>query len=160
MSAENSHITAEIRDLLGKETPPLYLQVEKGDIRRWAQAVGDSNPQWTDDEYARKSKYGHVVAPPTFLIDRAIVPLADKVIAIKGATSFLNGGTEVEYFKPIEVGDILATTAKMIDVKEKVSGSRALVIMVLEMTYKNQKGELVRIVKNTFIRVHEGQEKI
>jgi acyl dehydratase len=157
MASEKSYVTKELRDLLGKETPLLVLEVEKGNIRRWAEAVGDFNPLWTDEGYARKSRYGNIIAPPTFLIDRAIVPLGDKIIAM--GNNFINGGTEIEYYKPIEIGDTLTTTAKLVDIKEKFGSSGALVILLLEMTYKNQKGEIVRKVKNTFIQIHAKEEQ-
>ena len=39
--AEESLITPELKELLGKELPPERFEVEKGHIRRFAQAVGD-----------------------------------------------------------------------------------------------------------------------
>jgi acyl dehydratase len=159
MAAEKSYVTRELRDLLGKETPPMVLEVEKGNIRRWAEAVGDFNPLWTDEEYARKSRYGHIIAPPTFLVDRGIVPLGDKIIALGKTTNFINGGTEIEYFKPVEIGDALTSTARLIDIKEKTGSSGTLVILLLEMVYKNQRNEIVRKVTNTFIQIHPGEEQ-
>ncbi len=149
MANEEAEIIQKLRGLLGTETPPLLVKIDQENIRRWSDAVGDRNPLWIDPEYAEKARYGHTIAPPTFIIDRAIVPLADKIIAI--SPNFLNGGTEIEYFKPIKVGDTLTTTAKLADIKEKVGNAGKLFIMILEMTYKNQDGELVRKVKNTFI---------
>jgi len=151
MATNGSLVSQELRNLLGYETPPLSLEVEEGNIRRWAEAVGDYNPLWTDPEYAQKSRYGKIIGPPTFLVDRAIVPLADKIIPL--SKNFLNGGTEIEYFNPIFLGDTLTTTAKLIDIKEKKGSAGNLVILLLEMTYKNQHGQLVRKVRNTFIQV-------
>jgi acyl dehydratase len=159
LATEKSFVTQELRDLLGKETPSLILEVEKGNIRRWSEAVGDKNPLWTDEDYARRSSFGGIVAPPTFLIDRAIVPLADQIIAMKDSTNFINGGTEIEYFRPIHVGDTLTTTARLVDIKEKTGSAGTLVILLLDMTYKNQKGEIVRKCKNTFIIIHNQEQK-
>lgn len=155
MNVGRSMVGQKLRDLLGYETSPLLLEVESGNIRRWAEAVGDYNPLWTDPTYAKNSRYGHIIAPPTFLVDRAIVPLADKIIFMKGSPNFINGGTEIDYYKPILAGDTLTTTAKLIDIKEKEGSLGHLVILTLEMTYKNQREELVRKVRNTFIQIYK-----
>lgn len=153
MAQEESLITKAWRDLLEYEFPPTVLEVERGNIRRWTEAVGDPNPLWNDDEYARKSRYGKIVAPLTFLIDRGITPIADRIIATEGPPSFLNGGTEIEYFKPIEVGDTITATQRLADIKEKTGSSGKMLILLCEIHYKNQKGELVRKCRQTFIRL-------
>ncbi|MDY6855563.1 MAG: MaoC family dehydratase N-terminal domain-containing protein [Thermodesulfobacteriota bacterium] len=52
--------------LIGKSGEPMILAVERGAIRKFADAVGDRNPLIWDDEYARNSRYGSIVAPPGF----------------------------------------------------------------------------------------------
>ncbi len=153
MAGEESLITQAWRDLLAHEFPPTVLEVERGNIRRWSEAVGDSNPLWNDDEYARKSKYGKVIAPPTFLIDRGITPIADRIIATDGPPRFLNGGTEIEFFRPIELGDTITAKQRLADIKEKKGSSGKMLILLCEIEYKNQKGELVRRCRQTFIRL-------
>ena len=32
-------------------------------IRHFVQGIGDVNPLWTNHEYARKTKYGEIIAP-------------------------------------------------------------------------------------------------
>jgi acyl dehydratase len=155
MAREESLITQAWRDLLAYEFPPTVLEVEQGNIRRWAEAVGDPNPLWNDDEYARKSRYGKMVGPLTFLIDRGITPIADRIIATEGPPSFLNGGTEIEYFKPIEVGDRITATQKLADIKEKTGSSGRILILLCEINYKNQRGDLVRRCRQTFIRLQK-----
>ena len=36
-------------------------------IRRYADAIGDFNPRFRDVDYAKSTKYGCLIAPPTFL---------------------------------------------------------------------------------------------
>lgn len=72
---------------------------------------------------------------------------------MKVLPNFINGGTEIEYFEPICLGDTITTTAKLIDIKEKTGSRGRLLIMLLEMNYKNQRGELVRRCRNTFIGI-------
>src|SRR5262245_693847 len=41
--------------------------VEAGDIMLFARALGDPNPIYSDAEYARTTRCGGIIAPPTFL---------------------------------------------------------------------------------------------
>ena len=34
-------------------------------IRKFADGIGDPNPLWSDEEYARKTRYGSMTAPPS-----------------------------------------------------------------------------------------------
>jgi N-terminal half of MaoC dehydratase len=45
--------------------------VEAGHIRQFARAIGDTNPIYSDAEYARETGVGHVIAPPTFTMASA-----------------------------------------------------------------------------------------
>ena len=79
MTTPPSFLTAEMREqAIGTQSSPLTMEVEKGAIMKFAEAIGDDNPLWTDEIIARKSKYGGLIAPPTFLrsirIDRPELP--------------------------------------------------------------------------------------
>ena len=47
--------------------PALYEPIALHDIRRWAHySVGDDNPLWSDQEYAKRTIWGRPIAPPTY----------------------------------------------------------------------------------------------
>ena len=54
------------KSLIGRESEPVVHDVEKGAIRRFAEALGDPNPIYVDEEAARAAGYPALVAPPTF----------------------------------------------------------------------------------------------
>ncbi|MDA1349146.1 MAG: MaoC family dehydratase N-terminal domain-containing protein, partial [Chloroflexi bacterium] len=60
-------LTPEMRAAIGSESEPVTWEVEKGEIIRFAQAIGDPNPVYSDEAAARKSRHGGIIAPPTFL---------------------------------------------------------------------------------------------
>ena len=63
-----SFLTAEMREqAIGTESEPVTVDVEKGAILKFAQAIGDENPLWNDEAAARRTRYGGLIAPPTFL---------------------------------------------------------------------------------------------
>jgi acyl dehydratase len=150
---DGSAITEELRRMLGVEAEPQIHAVEKGHIKRFAQAVGDANPLWNDAEYAGKSRYGTIVAPPTFLMDAGLSKFVDRLMAIPcPLNNLLNGGTRIVYYQPIKAGDTITSVAKLADLQEKSGKSGKLLFMVIEVTFKNQRGEVVRKGYDTFIR--------
>src|SRR5713101_10003054 len=62
---------ARLRSKLGSKVdiaePPYLTEVTRDAIRHWAWATGDRNPLYLDEEYARGSVYGTLIAPPCML---------------------------------------------------------------------------------------------
>ncbi|TET38047.1 MAG: MaoC family dehydratase, partial [Dehalococcoidia bacterium] len=57
-------ITDELKALIGTTTEPVIMEVERGAIRRYADAIDDPNPLFRDVEHARSSRYGEMICPP------------------------------------------------------------------------------------------------
>jgi acyl dehydratase len=120
-------------------------------VRRWAlYSTGDDNPLWSDEEYARRSVWGGVIAPPTFLytIDTTIV--APGLPGIQ----WIYGGTRWEHFVPVRVGDRITARARLIKMTDK-SGehARRLIVQTGEVLYYNQRNELVSRAEADVLRV-------
>ncbi|MFC1994089.1 MaoC family dehydratase N-terminal domain-containing protein [Chloroflexota bacterium] len=149
--AEETLITDEVREAIGKEIDSVVVEVEKGAIRRIAQAVGDPNPLWQDEEYAKKSRYGGIIASPTYI---ASIRTGEGIAALPPVPlkRVLNGGNELEFFHPIRPGDILTSRRILADVRQNESSKGKMVVMVLETTYTNQKGEVVAKNRQSIIR--------
>ena len=150
--SEMSSIAEEFVKLIGVEAEPEFWEVEKGHIRRFAQAIGDPNPLWQDEEYAGKTRYGEIIALPFFLIDAGLVKFVDRLVDMCPHKANINGGTEIEFYGPMRVGDTISTVAKLSEVKERTGKSGMMIFLTVEVTYSNQKGELVAKCRNTFIR--------
>ncbi len=149
MSSENTFLTEEIRQrALGVQSGPATLDVEKGAVARFAEAVGDPSPVFNDEAAARKTRLGTLVAPPTFLrslrLERPTLPDApfDRV---------LDGGSDWEYFEPVRVGDRITGIVRIADLSERSGRLGTMLFMVLEYTYTNQFGERVATQQNTLI---------
>lgn len=149
---EMSLIAEAFMKLIGVEAEPEFWEVEKGHIRRFAQAIGDPNPLWQDEQYAGKTRYGEIIAPPFFLIDAGLVKFVDKLVDMCPHKANINGGTEIEFYSSMKVGDTISTVAKLSEVKERTGKSGMMIFLTVEVTYSNQKGELVARCRNTFIR--------
>jgi len=140
---EESLITDEMRSKIGVESEPEVYEVTKEMIQRFIQATGDSNPLWQDEEHAKKSKYGGIIAPPT------IIPiigweqfLTSQVKSIL-PEGLLHSSTELECYQPVREGDVITLTTKISDVREKQGKMGKMIFVNFDTTYSNQSHELV-----------------
>ena len=154
--ANGSLITDELRKLIGMTLDTIVFNVEEGAIQRYAQAIGDPNPLYNDPDFARKTKYGRLLAPPGFtgwpikagrLSERLIASLAKA-----GAPSrLLDGGIEFEFIEPIGAGDVLTATTKIANITERETRLGKTMFTKLETTFVNKKGDLALKSQSTFI---------
>jgi acyl dehydratase len=137
------------RSVLGVESAPISYEVEKGAIRKFAEAIGDDDPIYHDEKAAQAAGFKTLIAPPTFLCTFRAQDLPD--LKIQFGRVRLNGGNEYEYYKPIYAGDTITVTAKYADVTERKGRTGNMVFVITELTFKNQQGEVVAKGRNTGI---------
>ena len=53
---------------IGKKSERMYHRVSADSIRAFALAIGEENPVYSDEEYAKTTKYGRMITPPTFCL--------------------------------------------------------------------------------------------
>ena len=163
-----------IKKLIGTGGSVKLYEVEKGAIRRFAAAVDDANPLYSDEEYARNSKYGAITAPPGFFgwplnQDRGsplaidIPPELESAFEQAGypLSLVLDGGMEYEFFLPVYAGDILTAATTVRSLRERSSEAGTIIVAFLDTTYHNQHGILVAKQQAMFIRrsLNQGQKE-
>ena len=140
------------KSAIGRTTSVSTMEVEKGHIRKFAQAIGDDNPLHHDEEYAKKSRYGGIIAPPTFV---TTLGFESKENLMEGLdinyARLLHGEQEFEYHKPIMAGDVISFSTTITDITEKQGKSGAMDIVTTEMTGNNQNGERVFVGRSTVV---------
>ena len=155
-------LSEDVTRLIGKSGEPMVLEVERGAIRKFADAVGDRSPLIWDDEYARNSRYGAVVAPPGFVgwpvkwdspmpFFSAIREELVAALISAGYPRIVDGGIEFEFFLPVRAGDTLVSVARIADIYTRETKGGILVFSVTETSYTNQDGALVGLARQTLI---------
>ena len=154
--AENSLITNELKKMVGMTIGTYIFRVEESIIRRYAEAIGDNNPIFTDAGYAKKSKRGRLTCPPGFFgwpvsRDYDILALGIALSKAGAPARVLDGGIDYEFFEPIGAGDVLTLIQKIIDIAEKETKSGKMLVTTTEVTILNQDGNIAAKARQTAI---------
>lgn len=134
-------ISEELQSLLNVEFGPEVYEVEKGFLRKFAEAIDDPNPRWQKE------------APPTF--PAALVPtgLLHRLFNAKCPLQrILNGASELEYFQPIRVGDVISVKGSLTRLRQMEGKEGRTLFMITDVTFTNQRGEVVVKGKNTYVK--------
>lgn len=95
---------------------PWNYEATRDAIRHYAHGIGDDNPLWCDPEYAAKTKYGSIVALPSFLFTTSRI--------ISGYCGGLSGvhamwaGADWTWHKPVLRNDTIKAVAHLKDLVE------------------------------------------
>jgi acyl dehydratase len=162
----------ELKADVGREGPRLVAvdEVCKPMIRHWCEAMQDGNPLYTNEEYARKSKYGGIIAPPTMVLTWTMPPLwpptdrpphpfeqylekLDKA----GFYGILITNVAQKYLRPLFPGDHITFTYKVTDVSpEKKTSLGSGHFVTTTFIFTNQKGETVATQSLTVLKYRIG----
>ena len=163
----------ELTKFIGQGRDVKVFDVEKGAIKKFADAVDDPNPLYWDEDYARNSIYRSIIAPPGFFgWPASYVPgstfiqnaesrgvtepsevresLSD-ALEKAGFGRGLDGGMDYEFFAPIRAGDTLIGSAVIKDIIEREGRTGKLLFVIRETTYTNQNGQFVAKTFSTSI---------
>lgn len=125
------------------------FEVTRGDIRRFAQAIGDDHPAYTDREAAKALGHPDVVAPPTFLITAGMSGganlLADPDLGLRFEL-VVHGEQRFDLHRPVRAGDLLEGSTTVADIRE--AGRNELMTLVTELSCA---GERVATLTNTIV---------
>jgi acyl dehydratase len=133
-------------------------------IGRFAMVVGESNPLYFDDAYARAHGYPGIVAPPSYLAavlgwgdgpreEALMADGSDPALVLPETVGhrFMGGGQALEFFAPVCAGDTVTARKRLADVYERQASSGTLIFMVSETVFQNQRGENLMRCRETLI---------
>ena len=136
---------------IGRTTAPLTIDVEKGRLKFFAKAIGETDPIYTDEEAAKAAGYSALPAPPTFAfcLEMETNSLWDNTAAMGVPVGkILHGSQSFKYLAPILAGDKITFVTKVSDIYDKKGGKMEFIIE--DSTATNQNGtpvaELQRVI--------------
>src|SRR5699024_51875 len=136
-------------------------EVCKPMIRHWCEVMEDTNQLYSDEAYAKTTKYGGVIAQPMQVQVYTMNPLWPEVeqpksmegvlelLEEKGFTSIVATDQGQEYFAPMKLGDQISYKLSVDEISsEKQTGRGPGYFVTFLYTFVNQQNELV--CKQTF----------
>ena len=151
MTTPASFLTEEMRNqAIGQKSEPRSIDIEKGAIIKFAQAIEDDNPLYNDEMAARDSRYGGLIAPPTFL--RSVGVDRPPYTFDMHFNRMLDGGSDWEYFHPVRAGDRITAISEIADINERIGRMGLMIITSILVTYRNQFGQVAATQTSTSIR--------
>lgn len=140
------------RNYIGHTFPAHSVPVEAGQLKFFAQAVGEDDPIYSDDEAAKAAGYRALPAPPTFVFSLNLsgTDLAEKYVPMGvDLARLLHAEQQFEYLAPICAGDVITLESTVADIYDKKDG--ALEFAIEETAATNQNGELVARSTQTLV---------
>jgi acyl dehydratase len=155
-------LTDELKSWIGREAHyPAREELGRASIRYFALAMGDDNPLYVDDDYARKHGYPSVIAPPTLIVETCQyahhAPNVDGYIGHEWHLPMPNSrlvraGNDYEFMRPVLPGDRISVTWTLEDIVEKTSSRGGTQLFVSSVArYLDAKGEVVAINRETIV---------
>ncbi|MGQ7819312.1 MaoC family dehydratase N-terminal domain-containing protein [Metapseudomonas furukawaii] len=141
------------KSLIGKVTAQGSVEVEKGMLRFFAKAIGETDPVYSNEAAAKDEGHRSLPVAPTCLM-----PLLSSLRGdIQGLMKLLewdlgrilHAEQSFVYHQMIYAGDVLTAETRVSDVYEKKGG--ALQFVVQETRVTNQNGEHVADVRNSLV---------
>ena len=153
-------LTEELKSWIGREAHyPAREELGRASIRYFALALGDDNPLYVDDAYAKKAGYPSVIAPPTLVCETCQyahqAPTADGYIGHEWHLPVPNArtvraGNDYEFMRPVLPTDRISVTWTLESIVEKPSSRGGTQLFVSSVArYRDAKGEVVAINRET-----------
>ena len=154
--------------------------IERGHVMMFARAIGDPNPIYYDEEYAKTTSAGALLAPPTFVIadiqfdpDSSLRPkigspwrgsgknptTPQEGSEIAGDGTGLHAEEHFEFLRPVRVGEVL-TKSTIPGRSWEREGRRGGKLSFNESIheYRDENGELVVIARQVGVRTEHPVE--
>ena len=136
------------RSIIGNTTPRVVFDVEKGLIKRFADTVGDPNPLYRDEDAAKRTRHGGIIAPPIF--PSALILATGFPFEFEPRRS-LHGEEEFIFHRQIRAGERLYCQAKVIDVYEREGRSGPMKFIVTDTEAHDETGASVVTCRMTMV---------
>jgi acyl dehydratase len=141
---------------IGKRSNKVKNTVERGAVKKFAEAIGDSHPIFIDEEIGRQSRYKNNIAPPTFprVFDYGVID--DLGIPKKG---LIHGEQIYHYERPLIVGEEIICYQEVKNYYEKKGNFGEMGFLVLKVFGETLEGELIFTAEQVVI-INEAVRKV
>lgn len=145
------------KSLIGYQLEPYYCEIEKGAIRKFADAIGDENPIYYSEAVAKSKGFCSLVAPLTFPTSFRPEKEAKWFTSID-RKRMLYAEQEFRYKRRIVAGETIKCIEIVKDVYSKFGKNGELTFIVKDKEGYDEKNELLFIERQTLVVKGEKKE--
>lgn len=141
------------RQYIGHTMPKFSATVEKGRLRFFAKAIGQTDPVYTDEAAAQAAGHPGLPVPPTFFFCLEMEspdPAAIRKLLGLDYRRVLHGEQGFTYHRMAYAGDVLTFEQRIEDIYDKKGG--ALEFVVRQTRVSNQRGEHVADLRSVTVQ--------
>ncbi|WP_223622406.1 MaoC family dehydratase N-terminal domain-containing protein [Microbacterium sp. EST19A] len=146
------------KDAVGRALPEHVAVIERGRLRFFAEAIGETDPRYLDVDAAVDAGYPDLPVPPTFLFGLKLdKPDPMSWLADLGVDPrfVLHGSQRYDYARMAFAGDELRLAPRIAEVYEKRGGALEFIVVDTEVT---RDGEPIATLTDTVVVRHPEQE--
>jgi len=144
------------KNQIGKHSSKVKNVVERGAVKKFAEAIGDLHPIYFDEDTGRLSRYKNNIAPPTF-------PRVFDYGAIEGLNlpdkGLIHGEQTFHYVRPLFVGEEVYCYSIVKKYFEKKGNFGQMGFLVLESFGEDSKGTTIFSSTSTIV-ISEAVRKV
>ncbi len=137
------------RSLYGKEYETGPFGITRDLVLTFNHSIGETGVVFNDEAAAQAAGYGSVIAPPT-LCSLFVHGVELPDINLKFGRTRFHAGQRVQPKMPVVAGDSLTASSHLKEVYPKTGRSGTMVFIVWETTFRNQKGDVVADVQESY----------
>jgi acyl dehydratase len=137
---------------------PWCHEATRDNIRHYAHGIGDDNPLWCDPDYAAKTRYGGIIAPPSFLFATSRI-ISGYVGGLPGVHAMW-AGADWTWHKPARRNDEISTEASLKDlVEHQTRFAGRSIQQIYHVRFFNQSGDLLAEADSWCFRTDRDQAR-
>jgi acyl dehydratase len=154
LDALRARVNARIENTL----EPWCHEATRDNIRHYAHGIGDDNPLWCEPSYAAKTRFGDVIALPSFLFATSRI-VSGYVGGIPGVHAMW-AGADWRWHKPVLRNQAISTEAWLKDlIEHETKFAGRAIQQIYHVNFLNPAGELVAEADSWCFRTDRDQAR-
>lgn len=144
-----------LKESIGKRSDKVKNTIERGAVRKFAEAIGDPAPIFIDEQAGAASRYKQNIAPPTFPVTFDAGKIDGLDLPSKG---LIHGEQIYHYERPLFVGEDVYCWMEVKDYYEKSGNFGEMGFLVVVKKGESSEGEFL-FTEERIVIINEAARK-
>lgn len=144
-----------LKESIGKRSEKVKNTIERGAVRKFAEAIGDPAPLYIDEQAGAASRYNRNIAPPTFPVTFDAGKIDGLDLPSKG---LIHGEQIYHYERPLFIGEDVYCWMEVKDYYEKSGNFGEMGFLVVIKKGESADGELL-FTEERIVIINEAARK-